>query len=168
QLPSLPPGLAAPSVQDDREPWRQTLRASLTFDSLAMRHALRVGIVAAVAVALVKALALPRGYWVTVAAIIIVQPYAGATLIKGLQRTLGTIAGALLAFALGALLHDRGPALLVLIFVFTGVSVSFLRLNYLIYSVFLTPTFILLAELSSGNWHLAELRVIDTLIGGAL
>src|SRR5262249_38953073 len=121
-----------------------------------------------VAVALVKALALPRGYWVTVAAIIIVQPYAGATLIKGLQRTLGTIAGALLAFALGALLHDRGPALLVLIFVFTGVSVSFLRLNYLIYSVFLTPTFILLAELSSGNWHLAELRVIDTLIGGAL
>jgi uncharacterized membrane protein YccC len=40
--------------------------------------------------------------------------------------------------------------------------------NYLIYSIFLTPTFVLLAELSAGDWHLAGLRVVNTLIGGAL
>jgi uncharacterized membrane protein YccC len=165
--PVLPPGLAALSIGDGGPPWRVTLRASLTLDSLAMRHALRVGLVAAVAVALVRALGLQRGYWVTVTAIIILQPYAGATLIKGLQRVIGTVAGALLTVGFFALLPDR-RALLVLIFVLVAVSVSFLRLNYLIYSVFLTPTFVLLAELSAGDWHLAELRVIDTLLGGAL
>jgi uncharacterized membrane protein YccC len=40
--------------------------------------------------------------------------------------------------------------------------------NYLIYSVFLTPTFVLLAEMSAGDWHLAQLRALDTVIGGAL
>jgi uncharacterized membrane protein YccC len=58
--------------------------------------------------------------------------------------------------------------ILPLVFVFAVVCVSFLRVNYLIYSIFLTPTFVLLAEVSVGDWHLAGLRVVNTLIGGAL
>jgi len=139
----------------------------LTMDSLAMRHALRVAIVTAVAVLVTRLLHLPRGYWVTLTVIIILQPYAGATLLKGLQRVLGTVAGALLAVALVAVVRDpRG--LLVVIFVFAAICVAFLRVNYLIYSIFLTPTFVLLAEMSAGDWHLAEIRVLNTLIGGAL
>jgi uncharacterized membrane protein YccC len=145
----------------------ETLRASLTLDSMAMRHALRVAIVTAIAVLVTRLLNLPRGYWVTITAIIILQPYAGATLVKALQRVVGTVAGALITVALVAIVRDpRG--LLVVIFVLAVVCVAFLRVNYLVYSVFLTPTFVLLAELSAGDWHLAGLRVIDTLIGGAL
>jgi uncharacterized membrane protein YccC len=48
------------------------------------------------------------------------------------------------------------------------VSVALLPLNYAAFSVFLTPTFVLLAEASAGDWHLAGLRIANTLIGGAL
>jgi uncharacterized membrane protein YccC len=167
RTPAIPPALAVLTIVDDRPPITETLRASLTLNALAMRHALRVAIVTAAAVLVTRLLNLPRGYWVTISAIIILQPYSGATLIKVLQRVLGTVAGALLTAGLVALIHDtRG--LLVVVFVFAAVCVAFLRVNYLIYSIFLTPTFVLLAEMSAGDWHLAELRVMNTLIGGVL
>lgn len=145
----------------------ETLRASLTLSSLAMRHALRVAIITAVAILVTRLLNLQRGYWVTITALIILQPFAGATLIRALQRVLGTVAGALLTVALVGVIHDsRG--LLVAVFVLAAACVAFLRVNYLIYSILLTPTFVLLAEMSAGDWHLAQLRVVNTLIGGVL
>lgn len=165
--PTIPPALAVLTIVDDRPPVLEVLRATFTPDSLAMRHALRVAIVTAVAVLITRALRLPHGYWVTITALIILQPYVGATIIKALQRVLGTVTGALLTAGLVAVVHDsRG--LLVVVFVFAAVCVAFLRVNYLIYSIFLTPTFVLLAEMSAGDWHLAELRAMNTVIGGAL
>ena len=167
RTPAIPPALAILTMVDDTPPVIETIRASLTLDSLAMRHALRVAIVTAIAVLVTRVLHLPRGYWVTVTVLIILQPYSGATVLKALQRVLGTVAGALLTVALVAIVHDtRG--LLVAIFVLAMTCVAFLRVNYLIYSVFLTPTFVLLAEMSAGDWHLAGVRELDTLIGGAL
>ena len=167
RMPTIPPALAVLTIVDDRPPMLETLRATLTLDSMAMRHVLRVAIVTALAVLVTRLFDLPRGYWVTVTAIIILQPYAGATLVKAFQRVLGTVAGALITVALVAIVRDpRG--LLVAVFVLAVLCVAFLRVNYLVYSVFLTPTFVLLAELSAGDWHLAGLRVINTLIGGAL
>jgi len=165
--PQIPPALAVLTIVEDRPPVLETLRASLTLSSMAMRHALRVAIVTTIAVLVTRLLNLPRGYWVTITALIILQPYAGATLIRGLQRVLGTVGGALLTVTLVAVIHDsRG--LLVVVFVLAAACVAFLRVNYLIYSILLTPTFVLLAEMSAGDWHLAELRVVNTLIGGLL
>jgi uncharacterized membrane protein YccC len=167
RTPTIPPALAVLTIVDDTPPVMETLRAGLALDSLTMRHALRVAIVTAVAVLVTRVLHLPRGYWVTITVLIILQPYTGATLLKALQRVLGTVAGALLTVTLVAVVHDtRG--LLVAIFILATVCVAFLRVNYLIYSVFLTPTFVLLAEMSAGDWHLAGVRALDTLIGGAL
>ncbi|HEX7242702.1 MAG TPA: FUSC family protein, partial [Longimicrobiaceae bacterium] len=53
-------------------------------------------------------------------------------------------------------------------FVLTVVSVSVLPINYGLYSVFLTPTFVLLAEVHAGDWHLAGVRIVNNLLGGAL
>ena len=167
RLPSIPPALAVLTIVEDRPPALETLRASLTLNSLAMRHALRLAIVTALAVLITRLFHLQRGYWVTITVLIILQPFAGATLIKALQRVVGTVAGALLTAAFVTVVHDvRG--LLVVIFVLAAVCVAYLRVNYLIYSIFLTPTFVLLAEMSAGDWHLEELRTINTLIGGAL
>lgn len=165
--PQIPPALAVLTIVEDRPPVLETLRASLTLNSMAMRHALRVAIVTTIAVLVTRLLNLPRGYWVTITALIILQPFAGATLIRGLQRVLGTVGGALLTVALVAVIHDS-TGLLVVVFVLAAACVAFLRVNYLIYSILLTPTFVLLAEMSAGDWHLAELRVVNTLIGGAL
>lgn len=167
RTPAIPPALAVLTIVDDQPPPREILRATLTLHSLTMRHALRAGIVTAAAVLVTRLFALPHGYWVTITVLIILQPYAGATLVKALQRVIGTVTGALLTVALVALVQDpRG--LLVVVFVLAAVCVAFLRVNYLIYSIFLTPTFVLLAEMSAGDWHLAELRALNTLIGGAL
>ena len=136
-------------------------------DSLVLRHALRVGIVTAVAVLLAGLLSLPRGYWVTITVVIIPQPYTGTTTLRAVQRGLGTVVGGVLTAALGALFHDP-MAILVMSFVFAALSVAVLPLSYTAFSVFLTPTFVLLAEASAGDWDLAGIRVLDTLLGGVL
>jgi uncharacterized membrane protein YccC len=99
--------------------------------------------------------------------VIILQPSAGATTQRALQRVLGTIVGGILTAALTALFHDP-LAILALAFVFSGVSVALLPLNFAVFSVFLTPTFVLLAEASAGDWHLAGVRILNTLLGGVL
>lgn len=143
------------------------LLAILAPGSLILRHALRVAVVVAVAVALVHLLELRHGYWVTITAVIILQPWAGTTNTKALQRVLGTVLGGMLAAALSGLLHDP-TAILALTFLSAGVCVALLPINYAAYAVFLTPTFVLLAEASEGDWHLAGLRIENTLLGGAL
>lgn len=143
------------------------LRSVLHRDSLVLRHALRVAIVTAVAVWLAGAFHLSRGYWVTITAVITLQPYTGVTTLRAVQRVIGTVVGAILTAALGALFHDI-RAILVLSFIFAAVSVALLPINYAAFSVFLTPTFVLLAEASVGDWHLAGLRVENTLLGGVL
>ena len=153
--PSEPPALLAP------------LRSVVGHDSLVLRHAFRVGIVTAIAVWLAGVLDLPRGYWVTITVVIILQPYTGATTLKAVQRTLGTVVGGVLTAVLGAVFHHP-VAILVMAFIFSAVSVALLPISYTAFSVFLTPTFVLLAEASAGDWHLAGVRVFDTLLGGVL
>ncbi|MFL5515177.1 MAG: FUSC family protein, partial [Gemmatimonadales bacterium] len=143
------------------------LRAVLAPHSVILRFALRLGFVAAVAVWLTGALDLKRGYWVTITIVIILQPYTGATTLKAMQRVLGTVVGGALTALLGALFHGSW-AILGLAFLFSATCVALLPLNYAAFSVFLTPTFVLLAEANAGDWHLAGLRIVNTLLGGAL
>ena len=145
----------------------QSFRAMLSPGSLIVRFALRVAVVTTIAVALAETLELKRGYWLTITVIVILQPYTGVTLTRALQRVLGTVLGALLAAGLGVFFHDP-RAVLVIATVFVACCVALLPLNYAAFSVFLTPTFVLLAEASAGDWHLAGTRVVNTLLGGAL
>ena len=166
---TVPAPVTAPETEElsEREPMLAPLRSVLGPDSLVLRHALRVGTVTAAAVLLAGLLRLPRGYWVTITVVIILQPYTGATTLKAVQRVIGTVVGGILTAALGAMFHDE-RAILVMAFVFAAVSVALLPVNYAAVSVFLTPTFVLLAEASAGDWHLASVRVLDTIIGGVL
>lgn len=136
-------------------------------DSVVLQHALRVGVVTAVAVLVTTLLRLNHGYWVTLTAVVIMQPYGAATRQKAFQRVAGTIVGAAVAAALSAAFGGTG-AVIVLIFIFTVLCVALLPVNYGAYAIFGTPAFVLLAETSAGNWHLAGLRVTNTLIGGTL
>ncbi len=159
----------APASEEPREThalWT-SFRAMLSPGSLIVRFALRVAVVTTIAVALTETLELKRGYWVTITVIVILQPYTGVTLTRAVQRVLGTVVGGILAAALGATFHDP-RAVLVIATVFVACCVALLPLNYAAFSVFLTPTFVLLAEASAGDWHLAGTRVMNTLLGGAL
>ena len=152
---------------ESRQTVMEVLRENLTPRSVTLRHALRVGATAAIATALAHGLGVQRGYWVTLTALIVLQPSAGATWVKGVQRIGGTVAGGIVAAGIIALVHD--PAvLLAIVFVLAVAAVSVLLVNYGVYSALLTPTFVLLAETSTPDPHLAGIRMVNTLIGGAL
>jgi uncharacterized membrane protein YccC len=164
------PPLERPQEVEDPEAgptWLAPLRAVWSWDSVVLRFALRVGLVTAAAVALTATLDLKRGYWITITAVMILQPYTGATSVRAVQRVLGTVVGGVLTAGLAALFHDP-LAIFALVFVFALLSVALLPLNYAAFSVFLTPTFVLLAEASTGDWHLAGVRILNTMLGGGL
>lgn len=157
---SPPPGDAAP-------PWTDALRGSFDRDSAVLRHALRVAIVALLSVVATRALDMQRGYWATLTAVLLLQPYLPATITRGVQRVAGTIAGGLVATAIAALVHDPLGIALVAI-ALAAVSAAVLQLNYALYALFLTPTFVLLAEVHARDTHLVELRIANTLLGAGL
>src|SRR5256714_3969408 len=166
-VPTLPARQLIAEEPDDASSPFAMIRAVLAPDSVILRYALGVAVVTTVAVALAQLLHIKRGYWMTITAIVILQPYAGVTTTRALQRVLGTVLGAILTAALGALFHDP-RAIFVLSFLFAAACIALLPVNYAAFSVFLTPTFVLLAEASAGDWHLAATRVMNTLLGGAL
>ncbi|GAC1514242.1 MAG: hypothetical protein NVS1B4_01450 [Gemmatimonadaceae bacterium] len=164
------PATATRTPSVDSEPaqsWLAPLRENMTFRSAELRHAVRVGLVAGVTVWVTRALALAHGTWVTTTAIVILQPQAGLTLVRGAQRVVGTVVGGVLTAAIGVVVHDP-LGILVFAFVLSALCVAVLPLNYTAYSIFLTPAFVLLAEASAGDWHLGWVRIVNTVIGGAL
>lgn len=147
--------------------WLRSLREALTIRSLPMRHGLRMGVAAAVTVGLSFALDITRGYWATITTLIVLQPYAGATLYKTLQRVAGSVLGGIIAAALAVVARTK-LAIVGVMVPFTVASVAVLPLNYGVFVLLLTPVFVLLAEPHPGDWGLAGLRVVNTILGGII
>jgi uncharacterized membrane protein YccC len=144
------------------------LRAHATPRSAVFRHAMRVALVTAADTALLVSLRLPHGIWLPLTSLAILQPEYGSTVTRALHRTLGTIAGAVIAGALLATVHGTTAydmALGVLLFA----TFLVIRRNYGYGITFLTPIIILLiAQASLDPWvDLAE-RVGYTLAGALL
>jgi hypothetical protein len=144
------------------------LRTHATPRSAVFRHAMRVALVTAADTALLVHLRLPHGIWLPLTSLTILQPEYGSTVTRAMHRTLGTIAGAVIAGALLATVHGTAAydvALGVLLFA----TFLVIRRNYGYGITFLTPIVILLiAQASLDPWvDLAE-RVGYTLAGALL
>lgn len=143
------------------------LRAELTLRSPVLRHAARVAVATVGAELLALGLRLPRAHWVTFTVVIVLQPQSGASFRRGVQRVLGTVLGATLAALIGAV--APGPlALAVILFPLTAAAVAIMPVNYGLYSTLLTPVFVLMSESLGGDWHLTRLRIVNTMLGGAV
>lgn len=147
--------------------WIRPIRDAISPRTFPMRHALRMGIASAAAVSLSFALDITRGYWATITVLIVLQPYAGATVRKTLQRVAGSVGGGILAAALAVVARTK-LAIAAVMFPLTVGSVAALPLNYGVFVFLLTPVFVLLAEPHPGDWPIAGLRVANTLLGGAI
>ena len=143
------------------------LRAHFTFRSAIFRHALRVASAAAAATATVH-LQFAHGIWVPMATLIVLQPEFGGTFDRALQRTAGTVAGAVLAGLLLATLNGTAvfePLIIMLLFA----AFFVLRRRYGLGVAFLTPLVILiLATANTSPWWDTFERVVDTILGAAL
>jgi uncharacterized membrane protein YccC len=159
-LAPRPPGMIKTLLEPLRDNWG--------FQSISFQHAIRLAVGVGAAQAVVMATGLPRGYWLTVTTGIILQPYAGATVEKAIQRVAGTVAGVLIAALITFVLH--GPlALTLILFPLTVLTFALRPVNYGYFVLFLTPIFVLLAEgLRHNDPHLAAYRVLNTVLGGMM
>jgi uncharacterized membrane protein YccC len=146
-----------------------TLRANLTLDSTACRHALRLAVTLAIATAIYRLMSLPRAYWIPMTAVLVLRPEFHDTFARGVSRIAGTILGAACAtliahaFAVG----QAGLTLLVLGFVWGGYA--FVRASYAIFTVCITGYVVFLMMLAGvPEITAATDRVLYTMAGGVL
>lgn len=145
-----------------------TLRNNFTFDSVLFRHALRLALITTLAELVASILQLPRGYWITLTALVALKPNFGGTSETTVQRVIGTILGSIIGIIVLLLVNNQfAIALCFLVLVFTAMSVR--SLSYSIFTILLTPAIILLLNLiSAGDWKIGILRIVDSLVGGVL
>ena len=151
----------------DAQVLRTTVRATLAPDSALLRHAARTAVTVSIAAAIAARLGTVKASWITVAVVIVLQPDTGSTVRRAVQRVLGTVVGAGAAALLVPVL--RTPTLIgITLFPLSALAMALRPLNYGLFTLLVTPVFLLMAEVLSGDWHLARARVVNTLVGGGL
>lgn len=143
-------------------------REMFNIDSQQFRYALRVAIGLTIAVFIFKFFHIDHGHWIALTMIIVIQPYYGATRKKGIERTIGTVAGIVLGgvVMLLPLPHEAFVGLLVVISFFVA---YFLRNNYKVGVFFVTVMMVVMMQISrQGSWELIGWRLLSTLIGAML
>ena len=144
--------VAAPFVGDSFSLARQALRrswatlaANASIDSMGVRHAMRLGVATMLTFLIVRILHIPFGYWAAMATLLIRQPSIAMTWPRGLERAVGSTAGAALAIVIGFLAHTP-LAITLVVFPLVCLTMALRRVSYSLYVIFLTPTFVLVAD----------------------
>jgi uncharacterized membrane protein YccC len=145
----------------------EMLLANWNTDSLMLRHAARVAVVCGVNVCILKWFPINHGYWMMLTALIVLQPHVGGTFRRSLQRIGGTVAGGILAAILAVFLHTQAATAAVL-FPLAFCALAVLPVSYSVFCFFLTPTFVLAFLPYVGDWQLAGVRTLDTMLGALI
>ena len=145
------------------------LRDNLSIQSDIFRHSLRVSIAATAGYILSHLLSLGHSYWILLTIIVILKPAYSLTKKRNYERVLGTVAGALAGLLVLYFIHDNTVLFFIMLVLMTG-TYSFVRTNYLLAVICMTPYILLLFHLlDSGHFKtIITDRVIDTAIGSAI
>ncbi len=148
--------------------WVMALRILFNVNSQQFKYALRVAIAMCIGVFVFKYFDINHGYWIPLTIIIVIQPYYGATLKKGIERVVGTVAGIFIGGIITLLNFPHIFYVVVLVFV-SFFIVYFIRHNYKVGVFFLTLMMVVLLHISSqSSWQLIVWRIISTFIGSVL
>jgi|SRR5579872_3022321 len=169
KMPSLRPGVpgraALPRIADGIE----TLRANLTPGSIYFGHGLRLAVVLAIATLLAHVLPLQRSYWAPMTAVLVLRPDFATTFVRGISRLIGTVAGAVLATLIAAMLRPGPEMLVALAIIFAWFTYMVASANYAALTVGITGYVVFLLALSGLPEQAAVLdRVAATSLGGLL
>ena len=159
------PLLRLPPVRDAAN----TLRANLSLESAAFRHGVRLAVTLASTTAFYHAFSLPRGYWVTLTALIVLKPEFQETFARGVGRVAGTVLGATLATVVAATLHLGHATLVLLVLACVWSGYAVFRINYAVFSICITGYVVFLMVLAGGvsQSDIVMYRIVDTALGGA-
>ncbi|MDB6167492.1 MAG: rane protein [Verrucomicrobia bacterium] len=157
----------------DLESWRVTpLAAAVNFarrpDPALVRFTARLAVLLMAGVAVFEYWKIPRGYWLPLTVVVVLQPDYGSTRLRAAQRLLGTLIGGVVA---SALLWLKPPAAVQLAAI--GATIFgfsyYLRKNYAVAVFFITLMVVALTEASSTVTIAFTLgRLGATLAGGAM
>ncbi|HTO62136.1 MAG TPA: FUSC family protein [Bradyrhizobium sp.] len=138
-------------------------------DVVNIRHALRVATVVLAAYLVTAHFSLTYSYWATMAIVMVMQSQAATTWPRVLERVIGSVAGGLAAAILTFLL-PLPLELVVVIFPLAAATIAFRSVNYTLFVLFLTPLFVLVAELiAPGHGEvIAFARAFNNVLGGIL
>jgi hypothetical protein len=132
-------------------------------------YALRLTVTLGVSTEIYRHFGFGNGYWIPMTALIVLRPGLTDTVNRALARTLGTLAGAILASTVLAHLQPSPPVLVVLVLLFAWLAYSLNNVNYGLFTLCLTAYIVsLLALASLPGYQVARHRAISTVIGGGL
>ena len=147
--------------------WTEAVHANWTLNSVMLRHALRLMVVGAVNVVVMRLIHVNHGFWLPMTSIILMQPYSAGTARKSVQRVTGSVAGGIFAAVLAAIVPDV-PVMIVVLTLLSALTLATFAVDYAIYCFFLTPTFVLLSLPYPHDWHYAGIRIGTTLAGALI
>ena len=131
------------------------------------RHALRLSF----ALSITQLICLYAGegfsYWALIAALLVMQPAGHLTLVRSVERVIGSIGGSLLA-ALCALVLPGKPALLLAAVFLSLAAIATRAVNYTMLVFFLTGLVVVIAEAVMPGGGIIWARVLDNLIGSGV
>jgi uncharacterized membrane protein YccC len=145
------------------------LRANMSLQSPAARHAIRLAVVVPIAALIARELPIERSYWVVVAAATVLRPEFGATFTRGAERAVGTALGVALAGAIAVSLHPTVAVTVALVGVLAWAGYATFPANFAVGFAFMTALVVfLLNVISPDTLATAAARLVDTLIGGTI
>ncbi|GGG99777.1 FUSC family protein [Mucilaginibacter phyllosphaerae] len=142
---------------------------NITFNSGAFKHALRVSLVCLIGFITAKNVSLGgHSYWVLLTIIVILKPGFSLSKQRNYQRLIGTIAGGAIGILILNFIPGKTAQFIILVALMIG-TYSFLRINYIIAVILMTPYVLILFKfLGLGTINVFQERVLDTLIGSGI
>jgi uncharacterized membrane protein YccC len=145
-----------------------TLRANLSRDSTAFRHALRLGVSLVAAEVIARVFEIPRGYWLPLTVAVMLKPEFTDTASASLGRVGGTVLGAAAAMGIA---HTIGPGVPVvaIVLAFVWASYALAGVNAVAFFVSITAYVVFLMSLRGVPEASAAVeRILNTTIAGLL
>jgi len=140
---------------------------NFSFNSAAFKHALRVSLVCLVGFVIAKFIAIGHhSYWVLLTIIVILKPGFSLSKQRNYQRLIGTIMGGIAGIAILLFIKNADVQFALLVILMLG-TYSFLRLNYVVSVLFMTPYVLILFKFLGVGMVVQE-RIIDTAIGSTI
>jgi uncharacterized membrane protein (TIGR01666 family) len=140
---------------------------NFSFSSGAFKHALRVSLVCLVGFILGKTVAIGHhSYWILLTIIVILKPGFSLSKQRNYQRLIGTVVGGIAGIAILRFIPATDTQFILLVVFMIG-TYSFLRLNYVVSVLFMTPYVLILFKFLGVGLVVKE-RIVDTLIGSTI
>lgn len=149
-------------------PFAATLNQSRRVDPALVRFTARLAVLMMLGVAIFEYWQIPRGYWLALTIVVVLQPDYGSTRQRAAQRLAGTLVGGIVASLL--LWLKLPPAVLLMATATTIFGFSYmLRKNYAVAVFFITLMIVLLTEATGVvTIEFTISRLVATAAGGAL